>query len=60
MLSSLLCPLHASTALFNYLMRNHCQRDQDQRGDNDQIIKETDDRNKIRNEIKGLQGIPDS
>ena len=30
------------------------------RRDGNQIIKETNDRNKIRNEIKGQQGIPNS
>ncbi len=60
MLSSLLCPLHAATELFNHLMRNHCQRDQRQRRDDDQIIKVADHWDKTRNKIKGQQGIPDS
>lgn len=45
-------------ALFNHLMRNHCQRDQDQRRNNDQIVQVTDNRDKIGDEVKGQQGIP--
>ncbi len=54
----LFCDLYAEPAIVNHLLGNHSERDNDQRGHNDRIVKMAESGNKIRDEIEGEQEIP--
>ena len=49
-----LCP---GPAVLDNLWGNHSQRQDNQGGDNDNIIEVSDNRNKVRDDIEGQKGI---